>query len=160
MIAPESDFLQPASGFVVAMRARLIVPRAPVRFEWIVVSRWGNDGEHLLISWTSLSASSGKAPFRLAPHRTALATAPDRSTGVAPVTFLLTPLLPEGVLVTGEFLPARGYVKLFGTRPNLRVQSVGRGLNPNLQSGWRMDARRVEWFGEYFEDAGPRSTCT
>jgi hypothetical protein len=160
MIAPDSDFLQPTAGFVVAMRARLITPGAAARFEWIIVSRSGKDGELLLISWTSLSASSGKAPFLLVPQRTALATAPGRLTGVVPATFLLTPLLPVGVLVAGVFLPARGYVKLFGTKPNLRVQSVGRGLHPNLQSGWRMDARRVEWFGEYFEDAGPKTTCT
>jgi hypothetical protein len=151
MIAPESNFSQPISGFVVAMRARLITPRAPPRFEWIIVSRWGDDSDHLLIGWTSISASSGKPPVSLVPHRTALATAPDRLTGSSPTTFLLNPLLPEGVLVAGEFLPARGYIKLFGTRPNLRVQSAGRTLNPNVQSGWRMDAQRVSWFGEYFE---------
>jgi hypothetical protein len=111
------------------------------------------------MSWTSLSASSGGAPLGLIPQQTALAIATDRSTGSTSMTFLLSPSLPDAVLVTGDFLPAQGYVKLYGTRPNLRVQSVGRCLNPKLHSDWRMDAKRVKWFGEYFDDGSPATNA-
>lgn len=156
MIAPGSKLLP--SGFVVAMRARLTIPKAPDRFEWIIVSRSGHDGDRLFIGWTLLTASSGEAPIALVPRQTALAIAEAGAKGPAPTTFLLTPLLPEGLQVAGDFLPARGYVKVFGARPNLRLQSVGRCLRPELHADWRLDARRAAWFGEYFDDGEPAGT--
>jgi hypothetical protein len=152
MIAPQSNFLYPTIGFVVAMRARLLIPRARARFEWIIVSRSGQHGERLLISWTSLSASSEEPPLDLVTHQTALAIGQGPLISSRSMTFLLCQSLPEGVLVAGDFLPARGYVKLYGTRPNLRVQSVGRSLKPKLHPDWRTDAKRVMWFGEYFDE--------
>jgi hypothetical protein len=153
MIAPESNLLP--LGFVVAMRARLVIQRAPDRLEWIIVSRSGQNGEHLLISWTLLPASSGEAPILLVPRQTAVAVAQADAKRPVPTTFLLTTLLPKGLQVAGEFLPARGYVKVFGVRPHLRVQSVGRCLQPQLHADWRIDAKRAAWFGEYFDDGEP-----
>jgi hypothetical protein len=142
----------PSLGFVVAMRARLVDTGCPPRCEWMIVSRWGPYGENLSIGWTSLPAAGGDAPIGLTPRKTAFAVRHERSSSWTPATFRLEPLAPERIMVAGDFVPAQGYVRLYGTGSNLRVQSVGECLQPNLRAGWHMEATRAIWIGEFIEE--------
>jgi hypothetical protein len=144
-------------GFVVAMRAKLLGTPRLAMYEWIIVSRWGNGGDHLSISWTSLPGRAGVAPIHLVPRHTAVAVRQDPFPGRAPATFVLTAALPEGMTVAGDFLPARGYVRLYGSGTRLRVRSKGQSLKPDIRSAWRIVATRQAWIGEFIEGA-PQST--
>jgi hypothetical protein len=112
-------------GFVVAMRAKLINAPHPPCFEWVIVSRWGAGGEHLSIGWTAQPALPGEAPIHLAPCKTSLAVRPHQTAADTPATFLLAPALPNEITVAGDFVPAEGFVHLYGSGAMLRVQLKG-----------------------------------
>lgn len=133
------------------MRAKLIVTAGPPLFEWIVASRWGADGEYLSIGWTFLPAASGDAPIDLTPRRALLAVKQERAAAWAPATFVLVSALPDRMTVAGDFVPAEGYVRLYGTGSRLRVRSKGRSLDPDLRPAWRIEATRANWIGAFVE---------
>src|ERR1700761_3752474 len=138
-------------GFVVAMRAKLINALYPERFEWVIVSRWGNDGDHLSIGWTEEPALLGEAPLHLTPNKTSLAVLPPETATATPTTFQLAPRLPNRVTVAGEFLPAEGYVRLYGAGMSLRVRVKGQALSCAVPSTWEVEATRAAWLGEFIE---------
>jgi hypothetical protein len=138
-------------GFVVAMRAKLINAYYPDRFEWVIVSRWGTEGEHLSIGWTHEPALAGEAPLHLSPNKTSLAVLPRETAAETPATFHLAPTLPNQITVAGDFLPAEGYVRLYGDGPNLRVRLKGQCLSCTVPSTWQIEATRAAWLGEFIE---------
>ena len=143
----------PCLGFVVAMRAKLVDATRPSLYEWLIVSRWGTEGNYLSIAWTSLPARPGEAPIDLMPRQTALAIRREQSAAWAPATFLLASSLPEGVTVAGDFVPAEGYVRLYGKGAKLRARSEGQCLRPELRAAWHVEATRARWIGEFIEVA-------
>ncbi|MDR3530747.1 MAG: hypothetical protein P4L90_09365 [Rhodopila sp.] len=137
------------------MRARLVGAIRPSRFEWIIVSRFGRDGDHLSIAWTTLPARPGEAPIQLTPQQTALAVRRQGASARAAATFQLIRSLPEGLTVAGDFVPAEGYVRLYGGGERLRLRSEGRCLKPGIRSDWHVSATRASWMGEFVESASP-----
>src|ERR1700710_1392320 len=89
-------------GFVVAMRAKVINVPLPARFEWLIVSRWGSELQHLSIGWTSQAAATDEAPMTLTPNKTSLAVLSDEADTQRPTTFHLAPALPGQVTVAGD----------------------------------------------------------
>lgn len=149
----QNHYPEPGSnnGFVVAMRAKLIGPVRRLPYEWMIVSRWGKHGENLSIGWTMLPALCGDAPIGLTPRQSAFAVRQERSSGWTPATFRLTPVLHPNITMAGDFIPAEGYVRLYGSGPTLRVRSEARCLRPDLHPGWHVEAERAVWIGEYIE---------
>jgi hypothetical protein len=144
--------LSPTRGFAVAMRAKLIYASPlPALFEWVIVSRWGRRGEQLALGWTSMSALPGEAPVHLIPHQTSLAVLVDMGAETIPATFRLASSLPGDTEVAGDFVPATGSVRLFGGESNLRLESKGQSLRPDLRPSWRIEAAHERWFGEFIE---------
>jgi hypothetical protein len=141
----------PNIGFVVAMRARLIggLPGSP--HEWIIVSRWGKHGEHLSLGWTGQPAVHTDAPICLTPRQSTFAVGHACSTDASPVTFQLAVLLPDRITMAGEFVPAKGYVRLYGSGSNLRLHSEGECLPPAPRPAWHAEASRANWIGEFIE---------
>lgn len=141
----------PTTGFVVAMRAKFVPTMGPVRREWIIVSRWGANGDHLSISRTFVQADRDKKPpLQLTPCWTMLGRLKLPSDGVRPV-FLFSAVRPAPVALTGVFTPAEGFVRLSGRRDAPRLHAEGRYLEQCGRSRWRLDASRVPWFGEFVE---------
>ncbi|HBK05885.1 MAG TPA: hypothetical protein DDZ81_08460 [Acetobacteraceae bacterium] len=161
MIFPEPDYRGPPSacnGFVVAMRSKLIGSGRPCSWEWLIVSRWGGSGEHLSIGWTSTPAPTAEAPLSLTPRQTAFAIcAPGSGTGT-PATFHFAACLPQRLTVAGDFVPAHGCVRLYGSGTALRVRSKGICLDPGLRPAWDVEAARGLWVGEFIEGQPVRST--
>jgi hypothetical protein len=143
-------------GFVVAMRAKLTNTPHPPCFEWVIVSRWGTGGEHLSIGWTAQPALSGEAPINLAPVKTSLALRPPQTAADTPAMFILAPALPNEITVAGDFLPAEGYVHLYGRGAKLRVSLKGLCLSCPVRSYWEVEAARAAWLGEFIEPAPGR----
>jgi hypothetical protein len=138
-------------GFVVAMRAKLINVPLPARFEWLIVSRWGNHLQHLSIGWTSQTAATDEAPMNLTPNKTSLAVLPDETDAQTPTTFHLAPALPGRVTVAGDFVPAAGRVRLYGIGSKLRVRLKGHCLLGHVPNTWLVEATRAAWIGEFIE---------
>jgi len=136
------------------MRAKLVTASALPLYEWMIVSRWGIDGEYLSIAWTSMPARPGPAPVNVTPRQTAFAVRRERPAAWAPPTFQLASALPDGTTVAGEFVPAEGYVRLYGAGTKLRVGSEGKCLKPGLRAAWNLDATRAAWIGEFIEMKG------
>ncbi len=141
-------------GFVLAMHAKLVsAAPLPAQFEWVIVSRWGIEGEHLALGWTTLPALPGEPPIHLIPRRTSLARAARRNEGDTGVSFELASSLGE-ITVAGEFVPAKGYVRLAGKGWDLQMVSKGKSLCPDLHPSWQLQAARRPWFGEFIESGG------
>jgi hypothetical protein len=141
----------PSYGFVVAMRAALLDPGRPSSHEWVIVSRWGGAGEYLSIGWTETPALTADAPINLTPLQTAFATCPGGCGVSTPTTFELAASLPGCLRVAGDFVPAQGFVQLYGIGSALRVRSRGVCMKPDRRSGWDVDASRAQWVGEFIE---------
>jgi hypothetical protein len=150
---PQISFPSPVSncGFVVAMRAKLVGASLASLYEWMIVSRWGTDGEYLSIAWTSMPARPGPAPFNLTPRQTAYGVRRERPSAWVPPTFQLAAWLPGDLPMAGEFVPAEGFVRLYGAGNKLRIRSEGKCVKPNLRLPWNVDATRAAWIGEFVE---------
>jgi hypothetical protein len=145
----------PRWGFVVAMRAKLIYPSPlPPRSEWAIVNRWGPNGNYLALGWTSIPALPGDAPIDLMPRQTSLAVLINMGAETSPANFGLASSLPYEIAVAGDFVPATGCVHLFAREPNLRLESNGQSLRPDLHPNWRIEAVHERWFGEFIERNG------
>ncbi len=131
------------------MRAKLTTLRNPVRYEWLIVSRWGPAGGHLSVARTFLDAPAGEPPLQLTPRHTALGTL--LRLPAAPLVFLLAQALPDEITVAGEFGPAEGYVRLSGADTTLRLLMEGRCAGTCETGSWRAEAVRTPWMGEFFE---------
>jgi hypothetical protein len=138
-------------GFVLAMRAKLIsAAPLPAQFEWVIVSRWGSEGEHLALGWTMLPALPGEPPIQLVPCRTSLAHAVNPHEAGIRTSFELASSPGENT-VAGDFVPAKGHVRLFGEGSDLQMVSKGKSLRPDLHPSWQLQAVREHWFGEFIE---------
>ncbi len=138
-------------GFVLAMHAKFVsATPLPTRFEWVIVSRWGTEGEHLALGWTMLPAQAGDPPTHLFPRRTSLARAASPLETDTRTTFELTPSAGD-IAVVGDFVPAKGYVRLFGNGLDLQMVSKGKSLRPDLHPSWQVQGVREPWFGEFIE---------
>jgi hypothetical protein len=157
MSKPQSHFPGPGPsiGFVVAMRTRLIGASQGAPNEWIIVSRWGKHGENLSLGWTSQSAVHGDAPICLTPRQSAFAVRQERAGASSPATFRLAALLPDRITVAGEFVPAKGYIRLYGSGPSLWLRSEGECLLADRRPAWHVEATRASWIGEFFEARSP-----
>jgi len=134
------------------MRAKLLYAAPlPARFKWVIISRWGPNGEYLALGWTLLPAFADEVPVHLTPSQTSLAVLADIAVASISSTFQLASSVPGEVTVAGDFVPARGYVRLFGTASDLRLVSRGQSLRPDLHPAWRIEAVYERWFGEFIE---------
>jgi hypothetical protein len=133
------------------MRAELITTKGPSHSEWMIVSRWGSHGEYISIGWTAVPADHGAAPIDLTPSRTAIALRQQLSCKWTPATFRLVPSQPDQLTVAGDFVPAEGYIQLYGNGSTLRMRSDAHCLNPSLPSAWKIKATRSPWIGEFIE---------
>jgi hypothetical protein len=96
--------------------------------EWLIVARWGRDGEYLTVSRTGMGRGAGStAPINLAPTTTCIGMLTpygdeyggdehghDMHGSSVSDLFTLTRHLPEGVTVAGVFTPAEGFIRLRG----------------------------------------------
>ena len=163
-------------GFVLAMAASSAFseygrPTAVHRRrrEWIVVSRWGEEGEFLSVS-TAGECLDGMelAPGGLKPHNTLLGLlVPDASEGPSS-TFLLVRQPPWPLRLAGVFFPAEGYARLEGPAGKLKLSarvrySHSRGFEDGREilkdvpdpapaapeaMAWLIDAERRPWIGD------------
>lgn len=142
----------PSIGFVVAMRARVSRLHKPVHYEWIIVSRWGQEGGFLSFSWTGVDADSAQAPIQLLPRRTVIGLLDPKPRTRAGVLFRLISELPETLPVAGQFMPSSGTVRLLGTETRLRLRSRGREIAAPPAPAWDITAERGPWIGEFVEE--------
>lgn len=144
----------PRLGFVTAMRAKWTTTAGPPSYEWIIVSRWGAEGEHLSIGRTGVPALRGKAaPIDLTPRQTVLAELLRLPPSLRPPTFLFVQRQPTSTSVAGDFAPADGYVRLRGHGAALRLRAEGRWVTGAIRRAWRVEAVRAAWIGEFIEGA-------
>lgn len=183
MIRPALRTMVP-EGFVLAMRAAFAFApyAAPYRTggphrEWLVVSRWGVEGEYLSIARAGEAAcDASRAPDGLRPQATFLGLRlADPTAEIS--TFLLLRHLPPGVTVAGVFHPSDGIARLIGPAGALRLEAAGRYAHlrgehqgeevradvPDPPEGapeataWSLAAARLPWIGEFIASglAGP-----
>jgi hypothetical protein len=122
------------SGFVVAMRGVVTIcqydrPTAGLRTtpQWLIVSRWGADGEFLTVSSAgTIGADEPRPPAALSPHNTLVGLLLSEDEEERETTFLLVRRFPAGITVAGTFFPADGYARVFGPLEQLRMVSEGR----------------------------------
>ena len=161
-------------GFVVAMRAGLSlspygVPHRAGRAvrEWLIVCRWGLEGEYLSIARAGPAegADSAPPPEGLRPKATFLGL----RLGGEGHHFLLVRHLPPGVTVAGVFHPSDGIARLAGPAGALRLEAAGRYAHLRGErdrqevradvpdppegaaeaTGWSLIGHRRPWMGEF-----------
>ena len=171
---PERRMLE--RGFVLAMSAQIAMsdyakPSAiHTRIhEWIVVSRWGGEGEYLSISTAGECAvGADLAPGGLRPCNTLLGILVADASDQPQSTFLLVRQRPPSVPLAGTFFPADGYVVVDGPAGRLRLSararySHSRGWENGRQvlkdvpdpapeapeaMAWHIEAERRSWIGD------------
>lgn len=173
---PFAPRLMVPQGFVMAMRASLgrapydAPHRAGLRHAgWLILCRWGAEGEFLTIAEAGPAEGPADAPppLGLRPCTTFLGLR--LAGGGEGENFLLTRHLPAGMTVAGIFQPSDGIARLFGPASALRLEAAGRsafrrGLgeagevridapDPSLGGAeafaWRMEGWRAPWLGEF-----------
>jgi len=151
-------------GFVVAMHAKLEFANGTRCREWLILARWGGSGQFLSISRTGVRARGGAAPLGLKPRSTALARLMLLPNPRGRLTFLLSPRLPRGIELAGDFIRTEGVVHLY--KDAAKASGEGRCTSGRTRGCWRLAAIRAAWSGEFIESstaANPRlagpTTC-
>jgi hypothetical protein len=137
--------------------------------EWIVVSRWGEEGEYLSISTAGECVENTEsAPSGLKPRKTLLGLLVSESSSEPSSTFLLVRQRPRPVQLAGVFFPAEGFAHLQGPAGSLRLSvrarySHSRGFENGREilkdvpdpapaspeaMAWLVDAERRSWIGD------------
>jgi hypothetical protein len=173
-------------GFVVAMLGSLsLAPYgAPFRIataatEWLIICRWGLDGEYLSIARAEAAdTTTTAAPAGLRPRATFLGLRL-ADNGAEGSSFLLVRHLPPGLTVAGVFHPTDGIARLTGPATALRLEASGRYAHlrgerqvealreevradvPDPPEGapeataWSLSGRRLPWIGEFLAAGAP-----
>lgn len=168
-------------GFVMAMRGSLAFASyaaphrtGPAAAEWLIVCRWGLEGEYLSIARAGpMEAPAGGADCGPPPGLRPRATFLGLRLGGKGQSFLLVRHLPPGVTVAGVFHPSDGIARLSGPASALRLEAAGRfahlrgerqrGEAPEEvradvpdppegaaeASGWSLTGLRQPWLGEF-----------
>lgn len=161
------------TGFLVAMAANIgfAACALPSRIlhearEYLIVARWGDEGEFISISRADiLRNTAGAGSIVLEPTETWLALLLSEDPGGAESRFLLLRALPEGTKVAGKFLPAEGYVLLQGDVAALSLKAEGRHADcvdrhlsiesdradpagPSEAIAWHVEAVQCPWPGD------------
>jgi hypothetical protein len=164
------------SGFVVAMTADIGVsrydrPSGIIRHvkRWLIVSRLGQDGEHLTVSDTRVACNGSEcAPLGLTPANSLLGVLLSQAPN-GDCVFLFSRRRPEPLKIAGTFFPAEGYVRLRGPLSALQLFAEGRHAhsrgvrdgqeirndiadpapNSKLAKAWHVDAVRRPWSGDF-----------
>jgi hypothetical protein len=137
--------------------------------EWLIVSRWGEDGEFLSISTTEECIDNPpRAPSGIRPRNTLLGLLVSDSSDEPKSTFLLVRQPPRPLNLAGTFFPAEGYACLEGPCGSLRLSvrarfSHSRGMENGREilkdvpdpapaapeaMAWLIDAERRSWIGD------------
>jgi hypothetical protein len=167
------------TGFVVAMQA--VIELAPYdepmhrlgsSTEWLIVSRWGGNGEFLSLSRTGVVRDGIAAPDGLQPRTTFVGILLPALDVPEVSGFLMVRHMPPGITVAGTFAPSDGYARLSFTETALTLAAAGRYAHsrggyegrrmlhdipdppPQAASAfaWRVTATRRPWSGEFFPD--------
>jgi hypothetical protein len=133
------------------MHARLTAADQASSREWLIVTRWGIEGEYLSLARTCVPARGGTAPIQLRPKQTALAVLQRSSPTETSSIFLFCRRPPMPVSVAGIFMPTEGKLRLHGYGATLRLSANGLGIGLMSNTAFRMRAVRASWFGEYIE---------
>lgn len=162
------------TGFVIAMAANIgfaacFLPRRILRRkrEYLIVNRWGGNGELLSVARTEVKVSHGPgAPIELTPRWTWLALLTLDADVGSGTRFRLLSELPAATTIAGHFIPARGQVRLTGPMERLHLALEGldahclrRSARPvacrdeagrrRAEDAWQIEADRVPWSGEF-----------
>lgn len=148
-IPPGAPF-GPSLGFVVAMRSHSIGAAPSLGEEWLVVARWGPEGQYLSISWTDIAADAAEAPILLTPKRTVIGLRCER-TRPQITAFRLVRAVPEGTTAGGTFIPAEGYALLYGANSGLRLRCKASATDRDAAARWNLQATGATWIGEFVE---------
>ena len=168
----------PAKAFVIAMAADIArsdyakptLVRSRSR-EWLIVCRWGPEGEYLSIATAGpIVGSPGLfAPEAISPIHSMVALLVSESDGHATSTFLMMRQLPQQLELAGTFFPADGYVRL-QQHGDITLASEtryshscgwldGREIRKDIPDpapgsaeamAWHIEAVRHNWIGEFF----------
>lgn len=129
--------------------------------EWLIVERFGSNGEFITISDAgAIVGSPDAAPDGITPsnsmHGVLLRETDDEA------VFLLARHLTDEASVEGRFFPADGYARLSRINGQLTLEASGRHAHqesggqlqdvPDPQVGdgmaWHFDAKQVQWSGQ------------
>ncbi len=170
-----------AKAFVVAMAADIArsdyakptLIRGRSR-EWLIVCRWGPDGEYLSIATAgAMPEPNGPgAPGAISPIHSLFGVLASESEVEAASTFLLVRQLPAPIELAGTFFPADGYA-LLQQRDTIRLFCEtryshscgwldGKEIRNDIPDpapssaeamAWHIEAKRCNWIGEFI--SGP-----
>lgn len=163
-------------GFILAMTAdiRLCDYAKPdlvrgKKTEWLLVSRWGDNGEYLCISIAGpRTGAQDEDPAAMRPTLSLVGTLVSNTVRRRWSEFLILRNNVPDVQLAGVFFPADGYARLEGSTSALRLEAVvryahvcreenGREMRtqvPQLELAseamtWQISARRTEWVGNF-----------
>lgn len=134
------------------MRGRPPRLRGAFHYEWLIISRWGRDGEFLSLSWTGHVVDSVQAPIQLMPMRTVIGVRDPGTRMRSGILFRLISELPETLTVAGRFMPSTGTIRLLGTGPRLRIRVRGHEITTPPGPALDITAVRGAWIGEFIDE--------
>lgn len=153
MHAPDDSL--PPLGFVVALRGTIIRPPFPSHCEWLIASRWGDDGYYLSVNRTLIRAGEEEtAPSNLVPRWSTLALLNMSSTRGRSPSFRFVPRRPSGLSLAGRFAPAFGYVRVESTEKGLRFHGGIYCLLRRYAQDFLFEGVQISWVGQ-FAEPGP-----
>lgn len=145
----DPDRSRPPQGFVVALRATIIDHSGSAQQEWLIASRWGDDGSCLSIARTLVPAEpSTVAPPLLVPRRSALAFL---DTGSSPPCFTFAARPRTDLVLAGRFAPSLGSVCVEGSIESMRVRGEVQCLLKCSERVLQFKGERVVWVGEFVD---------
>ncbi len=132
-----------------------------ISHEWLIVERYGTEGEMLTISdaGSSPSTAPSQAPAGLSPNNTMFGVLLHEDSANNEAVFLMVRHLPTGESVPGSFFPVDGCVRIVDCGMVMRTggrhaHNAGGEDNPDPSPGqgfaWHFNAKRVRWVDENY----------